>query len=143
MNLTNSVTMHHNISAREPPPFLNGSNAGHVHHHTLAHTAFYWGKNAVFLFSGWPGKSSGMYALALVVVFMLAVLVEFFTHVKLVPASSNRVAKGFFQTGIYGLRVGLAYMVMLSVISYNVGVFIAAMIGHAAGFAIFGFAFKN
>ncbi|KAL1823833.1 hypothetical protein ACET3Z_010611 [Daucus carota] len=110
MNLTNSVTMHHNISAREPPPFLNGSNAGHVHHHTLAHTAFYWGKNAVFLFSGWPGKSSGMYALALVVVFMLAVLVEFFTHVKLVPASSNRVAKGFFQTGIYGLRVGLAYM---------------------------------
>ena len=40
----------------------------------------------------------------------------------------------FFQTCIYALRMGLVYLVMLSVMSYNLGVFIVAVAGHAAGF---------
>ncbi|KAK3018982.1 hypothetical protein RJ639_003401 [Escallonia herrerae] len=49
-------------------------------HHKILHTAFYWGTEAEFLFPGWPGKSPGMYALALVFVFLLAVLVEGLSH---------------------------------------------------------------
>ncbi|KAK3018974.1 hypothetical protein RJ639_003393 [Escallonia herrerae] len=110
---------------------------GNHPHHRILHTAFYWGTEAEFLFPGWPGKSPGMYALALVFVFTLAVLVEGLSHCNVVKPGSNRVAGGFFQTGIFAVRAGLAYMVMLAVMSYNGGVFLAAVAGHAVGFAVF------
>ncbi|OAY67780.1 Copper transporter 6, partial [Ananas comosus] len=43
---------------------------------SYVHMTFFWGKNSEILFSGWPGARGGMYALALIVVFLLAVLVE-------------------------------------------------------------------
>ncbi|KAK3037491.1 hypothetical protein RJ639_031985 [Escallonia herrerae] len=97
-------------------------NGNHPHHKIL-HTAFYWGTEAKFLFPGWPGKSP--------------VLVEGLSHCTVVKPGLNRVAGGFFQTGIFAVRAGLAYMVMLAVMSYNGGVFLAAVAGHAVGFAVF------
>lgn len=124
---------HHNtISAPPPPP-----GAAHIHHHPF-HTAFYWGKEAQFLFSGWPDNNSGMYALALIFVFALAILVEFLANLNLVKPGANRVATVFFQTGFHAIRAGFAYLVVLAVMSYNGGVFIAAVLGHAVGYVIFG-----
>ncbi|KAM7531924.1 hypothetical protein LguiB_035334 [Lonicera macranthoides] len=118
-----------------PPPNAPG---GGIHpHHKTTFLHFYWGKNAEFLFSGWPGNSSGMYALALIFVFLLAFFVELLSHFDLIKPSANRVASAFLQTGIYAVRAGLAYMVMLAVMSYNGGVFLAAVAGHAVGFFVF------
>lgn len=45
---------------------------------------------------------------------------------------------GLAQTGVYTVRAGLSYLVMLAVMSFNGGVFLAAMAGFGLGFMIFG-----
>lgn len=105
------------------------------------HTTFYWGHKVDILFHCWPGNSAAMYAVALILVFAVAVLVEWlsFTNiVKLKPGSSNDVVGGLLKTGLYGVRSGLSYLVMLAVMSFNGGVFLAAIGGHVIGFMVFG-----
>ncbi|THG07612.1 copper transporter 1-like [Camellia sinensis] len=130
-------TNHHNMGGAPPPP--SWFNATHPHHKTtLMHMTFYWGKRVQVLFTGWPGNSTAMYALALTFVFALAVIVEWLSQCNLIKPGANRVAAGFFQTGVHTIRGAIAYLVMLAVMSYNGGVFLAAVLGHAVGFAVFG-----
>lgn len=79
-----------------------------------------------------------MYVLALVFVFSLAVIVEWLSHYNIVKPGASRGAAGLFKTGLHGVRVGLAYMVVLAVMSFNGGIFIAAVVGHAVGYLLFG-----
>lgn len=105
------------------------------------HTTFYWGHKVDILFRCWPGDSAAMYAVALLLVFFMAVLVEWlsFTNiVKLKSGGSNDVVGGLLKTGLYGVRSGLSYLVMLAVMSFNGGVFVVAISGHVIGFLIFG-----
>jgi len=105
------------------------------------HTTFYWGHKVDILFRCWPGDSAAMYAVALLIVFFMAVLVEWlsFTNiVKLKPGGSNDVVGGLLKTGLYAVRSGLSYLVMLAVMSFNGGVFVVAISGHVIGFLIFG-----
>ncbi|KAG5566969.1 hypothetical protein RHGRI_002507 [Rhododendron griersonianum] len=117
------------------PPSSSSANGTNE---MMMHMTFFWGKNAEILFSGWPGTNSGMYALALTFVFVLSLLVEWLSHGNLIKDGSNQVAVGLVQTLIQAIRVGLAYMLMLAVMSFNGGVFIAAVAGHALGFFLFG-----
>ncbi|XP_010443679.1 PREDICTED: copper transporter 1-like [Camelina sativa] len=141
---------HGHMHDMSPPPspssssssmMNNGSMNGGAHHHMMMmHMTFFWGKNTEVLFSGWPGTSSGMYALCLIFVFFLAVLTEWLAHSSLLRTgddSANRAA-GLIQTAVYTLRTGLAYLVMLAVMSFNAGVFLVALAGHAVGFMWFG-----
>ncbi|KDP24527.1 hypothetical protein JCGZ_25091 [Jatropha curcas] len=109
----------------------------HVHQKAITHLTFFWGHKTDVLFKGWPGSSSGMYALALIFVFALAVIVEWFNYCSIIKPGTNKIAAGFFRTGMHTVRTGLSYMVMLAVMSYNGGVFLAAVGGHAVGFALF------
>ncbi|KAL5709366.1 hypothetical protein ACHQM5_020065 [Ranunculus cassubicifolius] len=101
-------------------------------------STFYWGKDKELLFNGWPGDKTVMYVLALVVVFVIAFFVEWLSHTRLVKPGPNYVVTGLIQTLIHGFRVALAFLVMLAVMSFNVGVFIAAVSGHTVGFFFFG-----
>ncbi|KAG5582836.1 hypothetical protein H5410_053463 [Solanum commersonii] len=123
-----------------PMAWINSNETTHIHPrtHHLWHLSFYWGRNTLFLFPNWPGNSRGMYGLGLIFVFVLAILVEFFSNLKLVKPGSNRAAAVFFQAGVQAVRAGFAYMVMLAVMSYNGGVFLAAILGHAVGYVVFG-----
>jgi len=108
-------------------------------HHMMMHMTFFWGKNAEILFSGWPGYNNiGMYVFALFVVFLLAFFVEWLSHSNYIKESANHVTAGLIQTALYGIRIGLAYLVMLSVMSFNGGIFLAAISGHTLGFLVFG-----
>ncbi|KAJ7961335.1 putative Copper transporter [Quillaja saponaria] len=99
---------------------------------------FFWGYKTEILFSGWPGTSSGMYALALIFVFTMAVLVEWLSYSDFIKQDdSNDVVATGLQTTLHTVRSGLSYMVMLAVMSFNGGVFLAAVGGHALGFLIF------
>ncbi|GMH23056.1 hypothetical protein Nepgr_024899 [Nepenthes gracilis] len=133
------TTIRHHVNGPLPPtPEPSQTAATHKSDMMMAHGAFFWGKDSEILFSGWPGTSSAMYALALILVFVLAVLVECLSHTPIVRPGSNRVAAGLFSTGLHAVRAGLVYVVMLAVMSYNGGVFIAAVVGHAVGYSIFG-----
>ncbi|XP_068644094.1 copper transporter 1-like [Aristolochia californica] len=106
---------------------------------TMMLMTFFWGKNVEILFSGWPGYGHlGMYLLALFFVFALAVIVEFLSGIRPWKQGSNRAVAGLAQTGVHALRVALAYLVMLAVMSFNVGVLIVAIAGHTLGFLVFG-----
>ncbi|XVF05424.1 hypothetical protein REPUB_Repub05bG0171000 [Reevesia pubescens] len=111
----------------------------HNHHKMMMHMTFFWGKNAEILFSAWPGTRTGMYVLALILVFFLAFLVEWISHSQLIkPGSTRHMAAGLVQTLLHALRIGLAYLVMLAIMSFNGGVFLAAVAGHTLRFLLFG-----
>ncbi|XP_042510706.1 copper transporter 1-like [Macadamia integrifolia] len=122
-----------------PPPADMASNGtgGMENHKMTMHMTFFWGKNAEILFSGWPGTRTGMYVLSLIVVFVLAVLVEWLSHSHFIKSRNNNFVAGLLQTLMHAVRMGLAYLVMLAVMSFNLGVFIAAVAGHALGFLLF------
>ncbi|MQL97206.1 hypothetical protein Taro_029890 [Colocasia esculenta] len=115
---------------------MSGAGDGGGHQMGYTHMTFFWGKNSEILFRGWPGTRGGMYALALIVVFLLAFLVEWLSHCRLTRAGWPRAASGLLRTAMHAVRVGLAYLLMLAVMSFNVGVLIVAIAGHAVGFLL-------
>ncbi|XP_021727530.1 copper transporter 6-like [Chenopodium quinoa] len=139
---------HHNLTALPPlplspfpSPLLSPSPSSSIPtgtHKMAFHTAFYWGKAHQILFPGWPGTSTGMYVVAVLLVFSLAILVECLAYCHIIKPGPNQVAACFFRTGMRAIRAGMAYMVILAVMSYNGGIFIAAVVGHTIGYLIFG-----
>ncbi|XP_021897398.1 copper transporter 4 [Carica papaya] len=116
-----------------------GGSVTHVAHRPLwMHLTFYWGHTCQVLFSGWPGSSKPMYALALIFVFALAVLAEGLSRcTDTKPSGANKVASCMYGAGLHAVSSGFRYLVMLSVMSFNGGVFLAAVFGHAFGFSLF------
>ncbi|GJR48011.1 copper transporter 1 [Tanacetum coccineum] len=112
---------------------MGGMDMGMDNKKMMTHMTFYWGKNAWILFQGWPGSNTGMYILALIFVFLLAIIMEWLTHTNLTPTQSNRMVR----TMIHTFRVVFSYLVMLSVMSFNIGVFVMAVLGHAIGYYLF------
>ncbi|KAK4441093.1 Copper transporter 6 [Sesamum alatum] len=132
-------------TATAPMPPSNGTMMMMMHHrHMMMHMTFFWGKNAEILFDGWPGYDHlGMYVLALALVFLLALIVEWLSNCNILRGSSSSahwsaVAVGLLQTLLYAVRIGLAYLVMLAIMSFNAGVFLVAIAGHSIGFFFFG-----
>ncbi|CAM0883482.1 unnamed protein product [Alopecurus aequalis] len=118
------------------PPGAAAANGGRRMHYM--HMTFYWGKNSEILFNGWPGSRGGMYALALVATFALAVLVEFLGSFRgLDSYISTRGRRAAAGAAVHAVRVAGAYVLMLALMSFNVGVLLAAVAGHAAGFLLF------
>ncbi|KAK9290249.1 hypothetical protein L1049_008416 [Liquidambar formosana] len=132
--MEDGMTSHHGM----PSPAFNASGRMHTCRKMMMHMTFFWGKNTEVLFSGWPVTSSGMYALSLIFVFVLAIFVEYLSHSHLIKRNMSDVVTGLVQTCMHAVRVALAYMVMLAVMSFNGGVFLAAVAGHAVGFLFFG-----
>ncbi|KAD6119674.1 hypothetical protein E3N88_10945 [Mikania micrantha] len=100
------------------------------------HMTFFWGKDVVMLFNDWPNGKLGMYILALACVFVAAVAIEFLGGLTAIKTRTSPIIGGLVQASVYGVRMALAYLVMLSVMSYNVGVFIVVVVGHAFGYFI-------
>lgn len=102
----------------------------------LTHMTFFWSKNAEILFSGWPGTRTGMYVLALIIVFVVSLLAEWLANCNYfkVKLTNNCLIKTF----VHGVKIALAYLLMLAVMSFNVGIFIVVMAGHTFGYFLFG-----
>ncbi|PHU07359.1 hypothetical protein BC332_23848 [Capsicum chinense] len=97
---------------------------------------FYWGKDVTILFKGWPDNNLSMYILSLFFVFFMAFGVE------IMSMGSKMIIKrpivgGLIRDGIYyTVRMVLVYFVMLAVMSFNIGIFIVAILGHGLGFVV-------
>ncbi|RCV33575.1 hypothetical protein SETIT_7G093300v2 [Setaria italica] len=124
-----------------PPPA--GSHMG------MMHMTFFWGDRAVVLFPGWPGaRGAGAYALCLLFVLALAALTEALAAASRCVARRGAAGAGrdggrgapassaALLTAAHAARMGTAYLVMLAVMSFNGGVLLAAVAGHALGFLL-------
>ena len=136
MSESGDMTSNHGVWAT-PATALNGTGNTHFRRRIPVHKTFFWGHVTEVLFPGWPGTNSAMYGLSLVFVFALAFIVECITHSEFVRPGSVDLTASLLRTAVHTVRSGLAYMVMLAVISFNGGVFIAALCGHTVGFFIF------
>ncbi|KAM1115483.1 hypothetical protein TB2_038549 [Malus domestica] len=126
------------MASPAPPSSSMTNGTMMMHHRMMMHMTFFWGTKAEVLFSKWPGTNTGMYYVSLLFVFALAVLVEWLSHCRLIRAGGSDVVCGLAQTLLHAVRVGLAYLVMLAVMSFNAGVFLVAVAGHTVGFLLFG-----
>ncbi|XP_051120514.1 copper transporter 6-like isoform X2 [Andrographis paniculata] len=118
---------------------MAGANGTTHLHHVMMHMTFFWGHNTEILFAGFPGYGrAGIYVLALAMVFVVAAAVEWLSATDLLRGLSDHWAAPLLRTALHVVRTGLAYLVMLALMSFNGGVFMAAVAGHGAGFFLFG-----
>ncbi|AED97133.1 unnamed protein product [Arabidopsis thaliana] len=111
----------------------------HRHRHGgMMHMTFFWGKTTEVLFDGWPGTSLKMYWVCLAVIFVISAFSECLSRCGFMKSGPASLGGGLLQTAVYTVRAALSYLVMLAVMSFNGGVFVAAMAGFGLGFMIFG-----
>ncbi|KFK27424.1 hypothetical protein AALP_AA8G380800 [Arabis alpina] len=108
------------------------------HHGGMMHMTFFWGTHTEVLFDGWPGTNLTMYWVCLAAIFLLSAASEWLSRCKIMQSGPANFGGGLVQTVVYTVRAGLSYLVMLAVMSFNGGVFLAAMAGFGLGFLIFG-----
>ncbi|CAH2069445.1 unnamed protein product [Thlaspi arvense] len=114
------------------------------HHGGMMHMTFFWGRKTEVLFDGWPGNNLTMYWICLATIFVLSAATEWVSRLGCMKVGPASFGVGLVQTLVFTVRAGLSYLVMLAVMSFNGGVFLAAMAGFGLGFMFFGSrAFKD
>ncbi|KAL3688583.1 hypothetical protein R1sor_014892 [Riccia sorocarpa] len=124
----------------------------------MMHMTFYWGTKATLLFDEWVTKTPLQYYLSLLGIIIFAVVHEwlFTFRVRLASKKGSPRADGLdrplldqfpkqkslaFQEGLvallYGVNASTGYLLMLLVMSFNGGVFIAVVVGLVNGYAFF------
>ncbi|CAI7743972.1 unnamed protein product [Closterium sp. NIES-54] len=125
---------------------------------------FYWGPNVVILFENWKTSNWGFYLLACFLVVVFCVLHEYLTSFRLKLSATRRcrvkdaeqgedftnvasknkachwrpLLDRLAVTGIYALNLIFSYAIMLIIMSFNIGLFIAVVLGLTIGFFFFG-----
>jgi len=134
----------HGMGGMAPsPPATNGTMGMMMHRKMMMHMTFFWGKDTDILFQNWPGGKSDMYVLALFVVFFMSLFLQLLSHTRFIKPGSNHITGALIKTLLFAFRVGLAYLVMLAIMSFNGGVFLVAVLGQTLGFLIFTVAFDK
>lgn len=132
----------HGMEGMMAPPNHGGGHNMSMGHHSMMHMTFFWGKDALVLFDDWPAGKTGSYAMALILVFVMSMLVEVLSRTRFIKRG-NVVATSLIQTLVHAFRVGVSYLVMLALMSFNGGIFLAAVLGHALGFLLWSPAFQK
>ncbi|KAG8056885.1 hypothetical protein GUJ93_ZPchr0002g25216 [Zizania palustris] len=142
-----------------------GPGATAIPRGAMMHMTFYWGKDVTILFDGWRTATWTGYLLSLVAVFLASAFYQYLEafriRVKLLaggqpasiplPASDDTRAPLLSQpafagcrwtarsatAALFGVNSALGYLLMLAVMSFNGGVFLAVVVGLAAGYLAF------
>lgn len=125
----------------------------------MMHMTFYWGKDVTILFDFWRVHTWLWYVVSLLVVFLFSMLHEWLASQR--SALGAKAEKGRMEDGddaripligtsgrkclftkvleafLFGVNVGLGYMLMLAAMSFNWGVFLAIVAGLAFGHFFF------
>lgn len=126
----------------------------------MMHMTFYWGKNVTILFDSWRTDSWLGYLLSLLALFIASVFYQYMEdrrfRFKILAESKPASSEPSMETpllhskAIFGwslartatavlftVNSAIGYMLMLAVMSFNGGVFIAIVVGLGAGYLIF------
>ncbi|WOG81511.1 hypothetical protein DCAR_0100661 [Daucus carota subsp. sativus] len=124
----------------------------------MMHMTFYWGTNVTILFDSWKTNSITSYALSLFACFLISVFYQYMEDrrikLKLIASSSPPrsglntplISEKFAGGGtmaklagaaMFGVNSAVGYMLMLAIMSFNGGVFVAVVVGLSVGYLVF------
>jgi copper transporter 1 len=126
----------------------------------MMHMTFYWGRDVTLLFDSWKTSSWASYSLTLLACLIVSAFYQYLEdrRVRLKIVSSGKppaqieapLLQGNILEGggkwlpariagavLFGVNSAIGYMLMLAVMSFNGGVFVAVVLGLAIGYFIF------
>lgn len=124
------------------------------------HMTFYWGKTVTLLFDFWRTDSWLSYAFTLLACFIFSIFYQYLEdrrlRFKLISSGSPQAGgdstttpllvgtKGgkwsagrILGAALFGVNSGIGYFLMLAIMSFNGGVFVAVVLGLAVGYFVF------
>ncbi|MBA0816970.1 hypothetical protein Gohar_001576 [Gossypium harknessii] len=116
----------------------------------MMHLTLYWGKNVTLLVDSWKTDSWLSYLLTLLACFLFSSFYQYMedrrVHFRSLSSSSTtavpllpkyqRSAK-FATAVLFGVNSAIGYLLMLALMSFNGGVFLAVFWGLAVGYLFF------
>ncbi|XP_051119283.1 copper transporter 5.1 [Andrographis paniculata] len=129
----------------------------------MMHMTFYWGKNVTILFDSWKTDSWVSYALSLLALFLFSLFYQYMEDRRLrfrllalskrpPPPQSQTQSLGIPLLGgaagkwapwrfagaiLFGVNSAIGYFLMLAIMSFNAGVFVAVVVGLGVGYLLF------
>ncbi|KAK8503183.1 hypothetical protein V6N13_025943 [Hibiscus sabdariffa] len=119
----------------------------------MMHMTLYWGKDVTLLIDSWNTESWLSYLLALLACFIFASFYQYMEDRRLrfsslassdpspppyVPLLPNYRRSAKFATALlFGINSAIGYLLMLAIMSFNGGVFLAIVLGLAVGYFLF------
>ncbi|CAI9293849.1 unnamed protein product [Lactuca saligna] len=131
----------------------------------MMHMTFYWGTSVTLLFDSWKTDSLFSYSLTLIACLLFSVFYQYMEDRRLrfkllssstvsnntdgavdaTPLLNNKIfARGgrwsvgrFTGSVLFGINSALGYFLMLAIMSFNGGVFVAIVVGLAIGYLLF------
>ncbi|CAK7352422.1 unnamed protein product [Dovyalis caffra] len=125
----------------------------------MMHMTFYWGTKVTLLFDSWKTDSWFSYLLTLFACFLFSAFYQYMEDRRIrfnAIAVSNpaqqqqqpvnaplltpkrRISSAKFATALlFGINSAIGYLLMLAIMSFNGGVFLAIVVGLAVGFLLF------
>ncbi|KAM0040849.1 putative Ctr copper transporter [Helianthus debilis subsp. tardiflorus] len=126
----------------------------------MMHMTFYWSNNLTLFINSWTTNSWFSYFLTLIIIFLFSIFSQFMEdqrlRLRLLTSSTTAAVaidkapllySNFFLSGgsgarfvgsvLFGINSGINYLLMLAVMSFNGGVFVAIVVGLAVGYWLF------
>ncbi|KAK2398867.1 copper transporter [Trifolium repens] len=124
----------------------------------MMHMTLYWGKNVTLLFDSWKTDSWTSYILSLIACFLIATFYQYLENIRIrqkffsgegrggstVPEIQtpllqlNKVSRNkVVESVLFGVNSAIGYLLMLAIMSFNGGVFVAIVVGLTIGYFFF------
>lgn len=130
----------------------------------MMHMTFYWGYKVTILFDSWRTDSWTSYGFSLLACLVFSVFYQYLENLRLrfkqvasgaavgsgqstspieTPLLNSKIAGGRWRPAkfggaiLFGVNSAIGYMLMLAVMSFNWGVFIAIVLGLSIGYLVF------
>lgn len=125
----------------------------------MMHMTFYWSKQMTLLVNSWRTSTWTGYAISLLACVIVAAFYQYMEDLRLririaaavktppdqidAPLLQKRVAGGKWSVArlagalLFGVNAAIGYLLMLAIMSFNGGVFVAIVAGLAGGFLLF------